>query len=271
MKNKVAHIYNLISMALRDNDFDEQEKKTIIKIATKLGLSYQDIENSFNESTIEIIVPLTLAERIQHLHDLVLVMLSDGVIHEEEMKYIALFTKAYGFNDIYNGNPIVIDTKEIKSQLSFKKFIDEYRQTTADILSSVTVDKDFNIKFPLYKSELTSIGPLPKTLYLFFLIQNEPLNISDLSSDANKKILCNIYSLMPSSDFDVEEKINNLTNPDGLSFNSNRSILKRALYNALPKDNPELINNYMICGVRNQKKWIPLNKELIHIQPRIDC
>jgi len=270
MNKDVAHIYNLISMALRDNDFDEQEKKAIIKIATRLGLSYQDIEHTFNKSKIVIEVPLSLAERIKHLYDLVLVMMADGIIHEEEIKYISLFTKAYGFNDNYDGSPIIINTKEIRSQLSFKKFIDEYRQTTADVLSSIIVDKDFNIKFPLYKTELSSIGPLPKTLYVFFLLQNEPINISDLSSERNKKLLCNIYALMPSSDFDVEEKINNLTNPDGLSFNSNRSILKKAIINALPKDNPEVVNYYLISGARNQKKWIVLNKELIQIQPKIN-
>lgn len=269
MKKEVAHIYNLIAIALKDNDFDEKEKKTIIKIATRLGLSFEDIEKVYDEPKIKIEVPNSLAERIQHLHDLVLVMLADGIVHEEELKYLDLFLNAYGFSDTYDGSPIFIDTQEIKSHLSFQKFIEEYRQTTADVLSSVIVDEEFNIKFPLYKTELLDIGPLPKTLYIFFLLQNEPLNISDLSSEENKRVLENIYSLMPNSDFNVEERIDNLTNPDGLSFNSNRSIIKRALSNALPKGNKEILNHYLISGTRNQKKQVLLNKELIHIQPRI--
>ncbi len=269
MKKKVAHIFNLISMALRDNDFDEQEKKTIMKIATKLGLSYQDIENTLEEPTIKIDVPLSLTERIQHLHDLVLVMIADGVIHEDEMKYIALFTKVYGFEDTYDGRPIEIDTDKIKKQLSYQKFIEEFKQTTAEVLSKVVVDNNFNIRFPLYKAELSSIGPLPKSLYIFFLLLKEPISIADLSSAENKKTLRNIYALMPNSDFAVEEKINNLTNPDGLSFNSNRSIIKRALTNILPKDNPKIINNYKIGGGRNQRKSISLSKDLIQVHPKI--
>lgn len=269
MVKNVAHIFNLIAMALRDNDFDEQEKKTIMKIAVKLGLSYKDIEDTFNEPIIKIEVPLSLAERIQHLHDLVLVMMADGIIHEEEIKYIALFTKVYGFKDIYDGQPIEIDTGKIKNELSYQKFIEEYRQTTAEVLSSVIVDQNCNIKFPLYRKELSSIGPLPKTLYIFFLLSDKPVSISDLSTPENKEILRNIYAMMPNSDFAVEEKINNLTNPDGLSFNSNRSIIKRALTNTLPKDNPKIIDNYKIGGGRNQKKWISLPKNLIQIKPKI--
>lgn len=269
MKKKVAHIFNLISMALRDSDFDEQEKKAIIEIAKKAGVSYKDIQTTFEDSKIKIEVPLSLSERIQHLHDLVTVMLADGIIHEEEMKYIGLFTKVYGFLDVYEGAPIEIDTTLIKNQLPYQKFLEEYRLATAETLSPVVVDNDFNIKFPLYNTALTSIGPLPKTLYVFFLLIDYPISISDLSSEKNKKILQNIYAMMPNSDFAVEEKIENLTNPDGLSFNSNRSIIKRALMNVLPKDNPKIINNYKIGGGRNQRKSISLSKDLVKIQPQI--
>jgi len=269
MKNKIAHILNLISMALRDNDFDEQEKKTIIRIASRLGVSSKDLENQLKEENVEIDIPDSLAERIEHLHDLVLVMLADGIIHEEEIKFISKFINAYGFVDTFTGNPIMIDVQNIKNQISFKKFIEEYRKTTAEELSSIVVDRDFNIKYPLYNTVLHNIGPLPKTLYVFFLIQKNPLSIVDLSSPENKRILGNIYSMMPGSDYSVEEKINNLTNPDGLNFNSNRSILKKSIISAIPSDNQDLINYYSIYGGRNQKKEILLSKELIQIQPKI--
>ena len=251
-------------MALKDNDFEDQEKKTIIKIATRLGLNISDIESAFSQPSLRLEVPLSLSERIQHLHDLVLIMLADGVLHEEEIKYISLLTKAYGLDDNFDGNPIVIDLQGMKNQLSFQRFIEDYRKITADVLSSIVIDDNFNIRFPLYKTELSNLGPLPRTLYIFFLLQKDPINIADLSHEKNKMILSRIYSLMPSSDFNVQEKIANLTNPDGLSFNSNRSIVKKSIINALPKDNPDLINNYLIGGSRNQRKSVPLNKDLIN-------
>jgi uncharacterized tellurite resistance protein B-like protein len=269
MKKSIAHIFNLIAMAIRDNDFDDKEKTIIIRIAARLGLSVKDIENVLNKNIIKIEVPLTLAERIEHLHDLVSVMLADGIIHEEEMKYIARFIKIYGFDDNYNGNPVVVDLNNIKNQLSFQKFLMEYRKITAEDLSTVVVDKNLEIKFPSYNYQQLTLGPLPKTLYIFFLIQKEPLHIKELCDPRHKKLLCEIYSLMPNSDSEVKARIDNLTDTNGFIFNSNRSIIKRCLSHVLPANNADLLNQYIIYGAKNQKKYIQLNKELIQIQPKI--
>jgi uncharacterized tellurite resistance protein B-like protein len=269
MNKAAAHVCNLIAMAIRDNDFDDEEKKVILKIASRLGLSHQDIEQILSLESLKIEVPLSIAERIQHLNDLVLVMLADGVIHEEEIKYIGRFIKMYGFEDNYDGQPISININKLKRQLPFQKFLAEYKKLTDEVLSSVVVDKDFKICLPSYKSELSNLGPLPKTLYIFFLIKKEPVCIVDLSLPENKRLMCEIYSLLPGSDFQVEEKINNLTNPDGLLFNSYRSIIKKSIINALPNDHAGLIKYYEITGSRNQKKYIALNRELVHIQPRL--
>lgn len=75
-----------------------------------------------------------------------------------------------------------------------------------------------------------------------------------------------IYAGMPNSDFNVEAKIDSLTNSDCVSFNSNRTIIKKSLNAIMPFDNPVLLKHYEISGVKNQKKGVLLDKSLIDIK-----
>lgn len=267
--NHAVHVCNLIAMALQDEDFDRSEKKIIIEILKKLEVDSLDIEKELKQGQIFFNSPLTLVDRIKYLHDLVMVMQSDGVIHDKETQYLSDFLNMYGFKDIYKGESIVLDVHGIIDSLSFKKFIQEYKMEIGVDLSTIEVDKDFNIEFPLYQSKLKNVGPLPKTLYVFFLLKDEFIDIAQLSSDSNKQILRRIYSMMPNSDFNAELRIGNLTNPDGISFNSIRSILNKAIRNAIPNENPDVVKNYLISGTRNQKKGIYLDRKLVHFHHRM--
>lgn len=264
-QRNVAHILNLISMALAENDFDEKEKALIAKIATRLGLRPKDIEEALISKQINFVVPNSIAERIQHLHDLVLVMLADGIIHPEEIVQINRFTKLYGFEDKASEYKFEFEFDRIANHLSFQRFLEYFRTLTAEKLSSILVDKDFNVSFPAYGTQLLNAGPLPRALYVFFLLQNEPIEICDLSDTKNKELLIKIYSLIPGSEITREAKIERLTNPDGLGFNEVRTRLNSSIRCAMPGKNSELADNYMIVGSRNQSKSVKLDKNLINI------
>jgi uncharacterized tellurite resistance protein B-like protein len=266
-KKNAAHICNLIQMAMRDFDFDNREKHVIIKIASRLGLSAADFENITKEDILTLELPESLSERIAHLYDFVSVMIADGVIHEEEIKYIAAFTKAYGFEPEMTESILKVKCSEIRNTLPFRRFLDEFRKTTAEELSSVVVDHDMNIKFPLYETQIENLGPLPKTLYVFFLIQNNPIHIRDLCS--HKDLLMNIYMTMLHSKDEAKYRIENLIEPSGVCFNTNRTRINRAILNALPANHEKIIDNYIISGAKNQPKSIKLNKSLVHIQPKV--
>jgi len=264
-QRNVAHILNLISMALAENDFDEKEKALIAKISTRLGLRPKDIEEAIISRKINFVVPNSIAERIQHLHDLVLVMLADGIMHPEEIIQLSRFTKLYGFEDKASENNFEFDYERIANHLSFQRFLEYFRTLTAENLSSILVDKEFNVSFPAYGTQLSNVGPLPRALYVFFLLQNEPIEICDLSEMKNKHLLITIYSLIPGSEVTREAKIERLTNPDGLGFNEARTRLNNAIRCAMPGKDANLADNYMIVGTRNQPKSVKLNKNLINI------
>lgn len=268
-RKHAAHLCNLIAMALRDNDFDEKEKKVIMKIATRLGICYDDFREIIQNDSLVCDIPEALSERIQHLHDMVLVMMADGVVHEEEVKFIARFINIYGFNIIKDDQKINVNIEELRNQRSFEKFMIDFKKISDKEISSVVVDLNYNITFPLYEKRLENLGPLPKALYIYFLMNKEPISIIELGSEENKEKLRAIYAILPNSEFNTKEKIDNLTHPLGYSFNCNRTLIKKSIKQVIPTDNLELIDNYLISGSRNQKKFIALSKDMIHIQPKI--
>lgn len=265
-QDNIAHICNLILMAIRDNDFDIEEKRAIIKIATRLGIGPSELDQAIKDEDIHLNIPESVDKRIEQLNDLVSVMVSDNIVHKEELKYISRFLKLYGFEEKYHLSNAPIDTEFIHNHSSYNEFIDKFARTTGDKLSQVIVDKEFNIILPLYDAELAHLGPLPKTLYIFFLIKEIPVNIPDMSDKENVELIKAIYSKVSGAEYFVDERIAALIDL-GDGFNRNRALVKRSLKTAIPKTCSSVICHYEISGKRGQPKKIILDKDLIQIIP----
>ena len=270
MENKrrnAEHIRNLILLALSDGHFDNTEMRLIVKIASRLGLSCTEFENMLTNNLGNFRIPQSLPEKIVQLHDLVSVMMVDGVVHKKEEKLLQQFISFYGlsldqdndFSRFPMGNQLI-------QEPSYQEFIKTYKLMTAEQISEVCVDNDYKIKFPLYKSELR-VNTLAKTLYIFFLKNPEGCEVKGLYK--HKEQLCSIYSVMPGSHHDVCTRISNLINFTGECFNQNKTRINKSVKECIPKNETQLEQHYIIQRDKTQRMYVNLNQELIVIHPTI--
>jgi hypothetical protein len=265
-RENLAHVCNLIQMALVDNDFNDEEMQAILKIATRLGISPSELDETLRQGELKLNIPNDVNKRIEQLHDLVTVMVTDNFVQQEELKYISKLLKVYGFEEVFNSKSIEIDSDYIIENQAYREFFNKFEKYTGNKLSQVVVENNYNISFPFYGTSLNNLSPLPKTLYIFFLLQDKPISLAEISDEKNVNLLKKIYSKVTDTEYYLDDKISSLIDmSDG--FNRNRSILKRALKDAIPKSTNNIIGLYEISGKRGQPKWICLDKELIKVIP----
>lgn len=265
-KKHVAHICNLIQMAIQDNEFHEKEIETIISIATRLGLSYGIFKNICDTGVPDLEVPESMADRIKHLNDFVKVMLADGYIHPEEMALFQKLIVMYGIKDVYPVKKIEFNTKEKKNKEKFDDFLNKFQLLTGENLSSVCVDKDENIFFPTYDNKKLKLSPVQKTYYIFFLLQNKPIHINEFSDDANHKLFKDIYHSISNTTENTHKTIQNMISADGVAFNHARTIIRNRILDIVPGRNESIASQYIISGERSEPKYIKLDKKLISIE-----
>ena len=89
-----SHIKNLISVALADGHLADEEWTLLTRVASRLGMSMEDIQNVRNNpDEVKFVAPKKYDEKMQQVNDLVSVMMVDGDVDQEELnlcKKIAL-------------------------------------------------------------------------------------------------------------------------------------------------------------------------------------
>lgn len=75
-------------MAHADNHFDDNERKLLVNLAKKYGLSQKEIDLVISESDkISFIKPENLKDKLEQIFQLVLMMLADGKVLSEEKEF----------------------------------------------------------------------------------------------------------------------------------------------------------------------------------------
>lgn len=96
--NLKGHFLNLYMIALSDNNFDEKELETILKIGEEKGISKDEFEKIIiNPTSANIETPTDFISKIYLLYDFARVIWSDGKIEEEEEKFFMKYCKKFGF------------------------------------------------------------------------------------------------------------------------------------------------------------------------------
>ena len=85
-KKRRSHFKNLFAVARADGDIDRAEMDLVIGLAEKFHMSTAEVTNIIrNPDAVELFTPKTPEERMEHLYDLITVMLVDGQINEKEL------------------------------------------------------------------------------------------------------------------------------------------------------------------------------------------
>jgi len=266
-KKNIVHIRNLITFAVIDNDFSECEMELIIRIANRLGVTYNDIKQILSDEIITFDKELTLIDKIEQLHDVVRVVKADGKVDSKEEELLEQFASYYNLSNNMYQPPIAIETSELKKDKSFQIFLNKFREMTERNLSEVLVDEELDILFPLYRKKL-KLTPVEKSLYIFFLKFKEIESIRHLSD--YKKWFSELYSLLPGAKSQSDRTIENIICPTGTCFYPNIARIKRKIQTVVPQNDNKLELHYFILSdKKTEKKYLPLENELITIQPLI--
>ena len=127
-------------------------------------------------------------------------------------------------------------------------------------LSRLRITRQYKILLPDYDNVEIKMGPLPKTVFLFFLRHPEGVMFSHLQD--HRKELCQIYGHVCTNDDPqkMEDSINRLIDPFDNSINEKCSSVRKAFVVNIA-DN--IAANYYISGPQGEKKRIPLDRDLV--------
>ena len=126
-------------------------------------------------------------------------------------------------------------------------------------LSRIRITKRYKILLVDYDMEV-KMGPLPKTVFLFFLRHPEGMRFVDLQD--YKQEIYDIYSrLAVSDDLDkIERSVDLLTNPFDNSINEKCTMIKYAFQKVVADD---IASNYYVSGKQGHTMKIPLDRALV--------
>ena len=85
-KKRRSHFKNLFAVARADGDVDRAEMDLVIGLAEKFHMSTNEVTRIIRDpDAVALVTPKTANERMEHLYDLITVMMVDGRIDEKEL------------------------------------------------------------------------------------------------------------------------------------------------------------------------------------------
>ncbi|MEI6900841.1 MAG: hypothetical protein WCL00_13260 [Bacteroidota bacterium] len=99
-KQKIEFFIHLVRVALADDIISLSEMELLHAIGTKLGfLDHKIDELIATTDKSDYIPPYELSERFEQVHDIVKMMLADGIVDKNEMRMASGFAVKSGFSE----------------------------------------------------------------------------------------------------------------------------------------------------------------------------
>ncbi|AWM32695.1 TerB family tellurite resistance protein [Hymenobacter nivis] len=99
-----GHLCNLAALAKADGHIDEREMNFIITVGKKNGMGATEVRKIVAGNTNCLSdLPNTDSERFDQIYDLVDMMLSDGIVDENEMDFCIMMAEKLGFRNAIVG------------------------------------------------------------------------------------------------------------------------------------------------------------------------
>lgn len=127
------------------------------------------------------------------------------------------------------------------------------------IPSRIIITKHFKILLPDINVEI-KMEPLPKALFLFFLVHPEGVRFKDINNYYDE--IHSIYSKITGREDKglIENSVRSMLNPTKNSINEKCSRIKEAFEHKLGKDN---VGTYIISGSRGCPRYIKIDRDLV--------
>lgn len=170
-------------------------------------------------------------------------------------------SKEYAFN--YEMRQALLDVKEVIDDLILKGCPPEIllKMINQSVkLSRLRITKQFRIFLTDYDNMEIKMGPLPKTLFIFFLRHPEGVMYSHLQDHIDEIRM--IYGHLSTNDDPekMEESVIRLVDPFDNSINEKCASVKKAFVLKIADD---IAANYYIAGEQGKHKKISLDRSLV--------
>lgn len=170
-------------------------------------------------------------------------------------------TKEYAFN--HEMRRALLDVKEVIDDLILKGCPHEIllKMINQSVkLSRLRITKQFKIFLTDYDDMEIKMGPLPKTLFIFFLLHPEGVMYSHLQDHIDEIRM--IYGHLSINDDPekMEESVTRLVDPFDNSINEKCASVKKAFVLKIADD---IAANYYIAGEQGKHKRISLDRSLV--------
>lgn len=131
-KKNQSHIKNLIEVALSDGNIDEDEMMLLLNLATRLGITKEEIyQIKMNPGSVKFNPPVGAKERFNQIYDLVCMMMINGQVNKNELKLCKELALKLGYLPLIVDDFILMITKNISEGVSsrdtFNKAMELYK------------------------------------------------------------------------------------------------------------------------------------------------
>ena len=94
-----SHFLNMYLIAMSDNEFDEKEMQTILKIGEDKGITKEEFEQIIiNTTEVEFKIPDDTIKKIEYLFDFAKIIWADGKVDKNERTSLQNFCEKFDFD-----------------------------------------------------------------------------------------------------------------------------------------------------------------------------
>lgn len=123
------HFINLLQIALADGKIDDKESEMLHRYGKKMGFTDPEIDNLISSSSKSAYIPpYEYSKRFEQVYDFARMILADGIIEENEMRFASHFASKSGFKE--KEIPILLEhlVKGIKLNIDEDDLFDSYKK-----------------------------------------------------------------------------------------------------------------------------------------------
>jgi uncharacterized membrane protein YebE (DUF533 family) len=124
-----AHFANLIRLSKADGVIDASEKQQLYRLGKRINMTQEEVDAFISKPLIDkFIPPFELEEKFEQLHDMLAVILADGVIDTSERKLCRALIIGLGFEESKTDKIIDVIAKAVSEKLDHDDAFEKFRK-----------------------------------------------------------------------------------------------------------------------------------------------
>ena len=99
-KERLSHVNTLLALAFADGKLEKNEITAIAAFAARENVDVEEVQKMLDgKDNVNFIPPQSEEDKVQYLHDLVLLMIADGNINEKEYALCKAVADQFGYRE----------------------------------------------------------------------------------------------------------------------------------------------------------------------------